>query len=312
MVYYLQQLQPVDDSRRLSTIPSARTSHVEGAEPSVPGTTAANLRANSQSSDITLLLSGYSYGSLILSRLLPMPEILSRFESAHIGTTPAEILLRARRLAQESRSTMTTAHSSPEPRGRRLTPSDATKPRLRASPVVVGGEETNPQERRRSRETSRSASIVHRSVEMPHRIKARIRRRSSGARSNAAMRSEESIASSQAARSAPGVSVRYLLISPLLPPLAHTLVAPASLSSLRGGVDRSTGFGMMNRPTLAVWGSEDGFTSNRRLKAWAERMTGSGHATGVLKWKDVQGAGHFWREPGAMKALMQEIRGWVK
>lgn len=315
MVYYLQQLQPPTELKRLSTIPSARVSRVDGAElpPSPPSTQTSSPRGSDQTSDIILLLSGYSYGSLVLSRLPPISEILDHFDNAPLGTTAAEILLRARRLAKESRSALEAAQASPEPRGRRLTPADATKPRLHASPVVVGGEETDPHTRQRSRESSRGARIVHRGAEIPHRIKARIRRRSSGARpgtKESAMRSEESIVSSAAKTSVSGVSVRYLLISPLLPPLAHTMMPPSSFAGFRGTADRTTGFGAMTCPALAVWGSIDSFTSNRRLKAWAERMGNVGPIS--LKWRDVEGAGHFWREHGVMKVLLDEIAGWVR
>lgn len=313
MVYYLQQLQPSDGLKRLSTIISPRNSRADGIEPLTTASQTSSPRSRSQSSDITLLLSGYSYGSLILSRLPPVAEIISRFESAPHGTTAAEIILRAYRLAKESRSVLESTQASPQTRGRRFTPADATKPRLHASsPVVVGGEETDPQERRRSRETSRGATIIHRSVEVPMRIKARIRRRSSGIRpstKDGAMKSEESI-STGASTATRGVGVRYLLISPVLPPLAHTLVPPASWTGLKGSVDKATGFGAVNCPTLAVWGTVDSFTSNRRLRAWAERTSKSGPA--ALKWRDFEGAGHFWREDGVMKLMTGEVAKWAR
>jgi hypothetical protein len=311
MVYYLQKLQPKDDMKRLSTIMSARTSRIDGLEPLTAASEAPSSQSSSRSSDTVLLLSGYSYGSLILSRLPPIAEMLSRFEAAPYGTTAAEIILRAFRLAKESRSILEAKQALPQSRGRRLTPADATKPRLHASPVIVGGEETPPQERRRSRETSRGAHIVQRGVEVPLRIKARMRRRNSGVRpstKDGAMRSEESIPTGTATP-VPGVRVMYLLISPVLPPLAHTLVPPASWIGLKGGIDRSTGIGAMTSPTLAVWGSIDSFTANRRLKAWAERLSKAGPAT--FKWMDFEGAGHFWREQGVMKSMTKRIEDWV-
>lgn len=349
MVYYLQKLQPSDyGPKRLSTIMSARTSRVD--EPNInnpfpPSGTTPSPRSDSQSSDIVLLLSGYSYGSLILSRLPPIEEILTRFESAPHGTTAAEIILRSYRLAKETRSQLETQQNQqqqqqqqtpPESRGRRLTPAtvETPKPRLRASAVVVGGEETDPQERRRSRETSRGASIVRRSVEVPMRIKARVRRRSSGvlrpgstgtgtgtSTGEDARRSSESVVAGAATGtgsagrstlpvSLPCVSIKYLLVSPVLPPLAHTLVPPASWAGLRGGVEKGTGFGTLSWPTLIVWGSVDSFTSNRRLKAWAGRL--SGKAGGKLRWRDFEGAGHFWREAGVMKLMTGEVGEWIR
>jgi hypothetical protein len=312
MVYYLQKLQPKDDSKRLSTIVSARTSRIDGLEPFTSASEIPSPRDNSRSSSVTLLLSGYSYGFLILSRLPPVAEILGRFEAAPRGTTAAEIILRAYRLSKESRSTLEAKQAMPQSRGRRLTPADATKPSLHASQVTLGGEETPPEERRRSRETSRGANIVHRGVEVPLRIANRMRRRSSGVRpstGHSPMKSQESITTG-ATTPVPSVKVLYLLISPVLPPLAHTLVPPASWTGLKGAVDKSTGVGSMMCPTLAVWGSIDSFTSSRRLKAWAERLSKAGPAT--FKWIDFEGAGHFWREHGVMKLMMQGIMSWVR
>jgi pimeloyl-ACP methyl ester carboxylesterase len=311
MIYYQQQLQPKDDLKRLSTIVSARTSRIDGLKPLTSASETPSPKDGSRSSNVTLLLSGYSYGSLILSRLPPVAEMLGRFEAAPRGTTAAEIILRAFRLAKESRSTLEIKQTLPQSRGRRLTPADATKPRLHASPVIVGGEETPPQERRRSRESSRG-NIVHRSAEVPLRIKARMRRRSSGVRpgtGHGPIGSEESVTTGTKTP-LPGVRVMYLLISPVLPPIAHTLVPPVSWTGLRGAVDKSTGVGAMTWPTLAVWGSMDSFTSNRRLKAWAERLSKAGPAT--LKWVDVEGAGHFWREQGVMRSMTEEIGHWVR
>ena len=343
MVYYLQKLQPSNDNdsddggpRPLSTIMSARTSRVDDPQSNSntfppSSTTPSPQRTSSQSNhNITLLLSGYSYGSLILSRLPPIEEILTRFESAPHGTTAAEIILRSYRLAQESTSQLLEIQQNqqppPESRGRRLTPADLPKPHLRASTaIVVGGEETLPQERRHSRETSRGASIVRRSVEVPMRIKARVRRRSSGVLrpgSNStstredAKASEESVvgAGNESASprvSVPDVSVRYLLVSPVLPPLAHTLMPPVSWAGLKGGVEKGTGFGTLTYPTLIVWGSVDSFTSNRRLKAWAERLSKAAGPE-MLRWRDFEGAGHFWREPGVMKSMTGEIGEWIR
>jgi hypothetical protein len=61
-----------------------------------------------------------------------------------------------------------------------------------------------------------------------------------------------------------------------------------------------------------VWGSVDSFTSNRRLKAWAERLSKAAGGPGMLRWRDFEGAGHFWREAGAMKAMTGEIGEWVR
>jgi pimeloyl-ACP methyl ester carboxylesterase len=123
------------------------------------------------------------------------------------------------------------------------------------------------------------------------------------------MKSAESIATGTTTP-VPSVRVLYLLISPVLPPLAHTLVPPVSWTGFKGAIDKSTGVGSMKYPTLAVWGSIDSFTSSRRLKAWAERLSKAGPAT--FKWTEFEGAGHFWREQGVMKLMMEGIKSWVR
>jgi hypothetical protein len=159
------------------------------------------------------------------------------------------------------------------------------------------------------------------------RIKARVRRRSSGvlrpgstgsSTRDMAKASEESVVTAAGAGtgtgsagfSTPDVRVRYLLVSPVLPPLAYTLVPP-SWAGLRGGVEKGTGFVAMACPTLIVWGSVDSFTSNRRLKAWAERLSKVA-GQGMLKWRDFEGAGHFWREEGVMRAMTGEVGEWIR
>lgn len=316
MIHYLQQLQPINSlNNHLSTILSARAPQTDPSSSS--NSTPSPPTSPSHQPSTLLLLSGYSYGSLILTRLPPLSEIQSRFDTAPAGTSAAEIILRARRLAQETHHTLSQATHS-EFRGRTLT-SSSPKPRLHAtsSPVVLGGEETDPSLRqgRRSREGSRGAALVRRSVEVPHRIKAHIHRRR-GSGSGGATRSEDDDGAA-AGGADPGtgarVRVSYLLISPLLPPLAHALVPPASVSGLRGAfVDRGSGFGALRERTLVVWGEGDGFTANKRLKGWAERMVALAEDEGKFTWVSVEEAGHFWREEGAMKRLVREIGKWVR
>jgi pimeloyl-ACP methyl ester carboxylesterase len=86
---------------------------------------------------------------------------------------------------------------------------------------------------------------------------------------------------------------------------------PVSWAGLKGGVEKGTGFGTLTYPTLIVWGSVDSFTSNRRLKAWAERLSKAA-GPGMLRWRDFEGAGHFWREPGVMKSMTGEIGEWIR
>ena len=39
-------------------------------------------------------------------------------------------------------------------------------------------------------------------------------------------------------------------------------------------------------------------------------MSKAGPAT--FKWTEFEGAGHFWREQGVMKLMMEGIKSWVR
>lgn len=131
---------------------------------------------------------------------------------------------------------------------------------------------------------------------------------------------------------------RYLLVSPLLPPVSSFLLGLGSGSwvgwakglvgmghhggrhhhSRRGGrgiMDgagdgSSGGFGIEESgvPVLVVYGDGDTFTGVKKYRRWRERMMGvSTSWSGV----EVEGAGHFWHEEGVMEELEGAVRAWV-
>lgn len=248
----------------------------------------------SSAAPISLLLGGYSFGSLILARLPPIPRIVARFESAERGTAASEIFLRARTLAKQTPQEAQTRPSTS--RGRGLTVDQPPgSPTSRASPVTVGGEETDPSERRKSRDTKHSAEFIR---EVPHKIKSRIRKHSG------AQHTERPLTASTLNPAQPMVAVAYLVISPVLVPFSTTLLPPGvSLSN------QELGLFPVSNPTLAVFGSADTFSSSKKLRQWAEGLAtvSSKH----FQWEQIDGAGHFWREQGVMRRLQSRIAGWT-
>ena len=306
VTYYLQYLQAHDEAAVMSPVTSTITAGQDLSNP------VASSPGRGSTPQFRLLLAGYSYGSLMLSRLPSVTAIIERFQSAECGTAAAEIILRAKRLAQETHETMQASQTPISPRGRQLAPEDAAgvhHTHGKPSPVTVGGEETDPSERRKSRDSRRSADIVRKGAEVPHRIKAHIRRQSSSVKTGPTHQSPNSLIDSG---QAPRVSPSYLLVSPLLPPVSHALCPPSSISSLLGKAkpDPSTGVGKLDRPTLAIWGAADSFTSNRKLRTWAEKL--SSESASDFEWAQIEGAGHFWREAGVMQELQQRIAAWLK
>lgn len=165
----------------------------------------------------------------------------------------------------------------------------------RASPVTVGGEETDPSERRRSRETKHSAEVIR---EMPHKIKSHIRKHSG------AQTGERPLTASPMNPGQPVVNVAYLIISPVLVPFSTTLLPPGiSLSN------QELGLFPASNPTLAVFGSGDTFSSSKKLRQWAEGLATA--SSQHFQWEQVDGAGHFWREQGVMGRLQSRVARWT-
>lgn len=74
---------------------------------------------------------------------------------------------------------------------------------------------------------------------------------------------------------------------------------------------------LVRNPTLLICGTEDMFTSSHKMDTWCKKMDAlSAQAVGSsgqssVRWKKVQGAGHFWREHGVEAQLTESLRKWV-
>lgn len=321
LVYYIHYLEVPETSPSLQTIQSIPI------PPENQNLDTSNVKIENQASttslarpnEIVLLLGGYSYGSLILLNLPPVPEILQRFQISVSGTAGSEILLRAQNLSRQTSRALHNVQGPSSPRGRRLQPSDADSSvqiRMRASPMTVGGEETNPTERRSSREIRRSGETARISGETPRRLKLQIRRRSSKCAIIKGLPDVQSPTTSAALgdKDPPVVKTFYLLISPLLPPISSALCLPASVSTMlrsrKTAAENITGKTLLEHPTLAVFGSSDTFTSSRKLRAWAQKQ--STDSKGSFQWTEIAKAAHFWREEGAMGGMTGRIHAWVQ
>lgn len=310
---------------------------------------------------LELLLAGYSFASLVLCRLPAVFAILSRFKSAENGTAATEIFLRARTLAIQHRKTIATRLQ----RGRRPSSTSPSKPAHWRNPshVILGGEESDlaSSRRRHSRGDSRGSCEAIR--ELPRTIKSRMHRPRSGqfhlrTSSDREQEQQHNTISSepqkqthqqQLQQQRQPISIRYLLISPVLIPLSTTLVPPgipfisATSTATAGGgstsletEEKSTAAGVfsLQYPTLIAFGSSDTFTSSKKLCQWAERLAKDSAAVATtaaaaaatnttttataphpvdakVEWTQIDGAGHFWREGGVMRELQGNIREWV-
>ena len=247
-----------------------------------------------------VILGGYSYGSLILRHLPPVPSIISPFSAPVPGTAASEILLRAHRLADSSNLTwINSARDHARPRRKRGSLN-----------VAMGGEETSPEKRRSSREIRRQS--VDReggrlSIDLGSRIRSLSHRRSfrKGERPRTPPVSNE-IHENGVGSTILMPEVRYLLISPLTPPVS-TVVAPG-LGPRFWGKEKEGREVVGKHTTLAVLGDQDIFSSAKKSREWAERMGGKPGSR--FEYVEVAGAGHFWHEIGVEEKLRNALRGW--
>ncbi|MCJ1319158.1 hypothetical protein MMC15_004491 [Xylographa vitiligo] len=255
---------------------------------------------------MTLLIGGYSYGSLITSNLPTTESIISHFSTVHKGTSEAEIRLRAFRM-----STQWNAEVALRPmRGRALGPIKTSATSTHA--ITFGGEESEPSTRRSSRDSRISLDLVRRSIDHSRA------RRSSTRRSTDidVPLLEERLESMRVA----DPHTIYLLISPLLPPISMFATmfskpgAPLKWQSGSPGTTDGTLYPIVedkfrNHATLAIFGDKDFFTSHKRLRKWAEQLTSTidSHFT----FHEIHKAGHFWHEEGVDAEMRKCIREWL-
>jgi hypothetical protein len=187
-----------------------------------------------------VVLGGYSYGSLILKHLPPVLSILQRFSNPLAGSAVDEILLRAHKLADQSNLEWINEAREAE-RERRSRKHD------HKTSVTIGGEETSPEQRRKSREVNRSLDIP-RSLDIGHRL------RSLSHRGSRAGKPTTSLEGTEIRLVIP--EVRYLLISPLTSPIS-ILATPALGQKLWGRSTDAKTMSVGKFASLAVYGDQD-------------------------------------------------------
>lgn len=251
----------------------------------------------SESANVPMvILGGYSYGSLILKHLAPVPSILQSFESPIAGSAHDEILIRSRTLAQQSNTTWSDTARLQEREGR---------PRLqnheKKSSVIMGGEETTPDKRKTSRDIRRSVDRGP-SGDFGNRLR-------SFSHGHCRRKDDHTLSPLETVKGAPIAvpEVHYMLISPLTTPIS-TLAAPALVQKFwnksKVVFDELT----LQHATLAIYGDSDIFSSAKRVRDWSRQlksMPGSRFSS-----VEVPGAGHFWVEGGVEEELRSALSKW--
>jgi len=261
-----------------------------------------------------LVIGGYSYGSLMASRVPAVDTILDLIRTNRPDTSEHEIKERAKHLAQDFCNMLRMQSSTGSAqRGRMdLRIVDGTASPSRG--IAAGGYESEAASRRISRESSRKSIDVERFRQSIDRVRHTLGKRSfshNGSRNH----------SSTPNNTLPLMDFRigYLLISPLLPPVAGFITMFSSpdfrlqQKVLSGGetgaVKRYHSQDITQFPCCIIFGSKDMFTSSKKLRKWAEDIAGRNKK---FLYHEVIGAGHFWHEPGVERKLRDSVRQWIE
>jgi pimeloyl-ACP methyl ester carboxylesterase len=256
-----------------------------------------------------LILAGYSYGSMIASHLPSSGCVLNLFNAAAKGSAEIEIRLRASHLSSQTLENLRTRQQRSHGRASLRLP--ALQSNLgsshSSSSVLVGGFESEAVEQRIDRESRRSLD-VRRSLD---RVRQKIHPRQH--RVPDSNDETDGDVKSDAECNLIVPQICYLLISPILPPIA-TFATLFSRLSFKGRQPEKhisssdAGHDLVKCPSFAIYGSKDFFTSVKKLRIWAEklnRMPGS-----KFEYHEVDGAGHFWHEAKGLEQMKDHIRDW--
>ena len=255
-----------------------------------------------------LILGGYSYGSMIASRLPSLKIVREFFSHAKVGSAEAEIFLRARNLSTMHIREESNRLLEQQSRGRMLSPTHA---------IAVGGFESDASSGRTSRDSKQSLESTTRTLEA-----VRLKLSSGRTDSSRALRSR--IDTPEKSDFIPDVTlvlpeICYLLISPLLGPTAAFATMFSNLcftyiptSFTTKGEELSTSIPdleLTTRPSLAVYGTKDLFTSHKKVRKWAEQL--KQRPGSRFDFREVEGAGHFWHESGVEESMKVAIKSWL-
>ncbi|KAF2643233.1 hypothetical protein P280DRAFT_394369 [Massarina eburnea CBS 473.64] len=247
-----------------------------------------------------VVLGGYSYGSLILKHMPPIPTILHPFSAPLAGSAVDEILLRAYKLAD--RANLEWINQARDFERRQKKRQKAQEHKLS---VMMGGEETSPEKRRSSRDIRLSMDGGgRRSLDIGNTLRSLSHRRSA----NPSPSTQTPPKTTAPKRMISMPQVRYLLISPLTPPIS-ALAAPSLVPKFWSKPsDGASGDVISKHTTLVIFGDQDIFGSVKKVRDWTGGIQSESGSR--FHGVEVEGAGHFWHEEGVERELRDALIQW--
>ncbi|KAI4267727.1 MAG: hypothetical protein L6R38_008129 [Xanthoria sp. 2 TBL-2021] len=218
-----------------------------------------------------LLLAGYSYGALLTRHLPNVPAILSQFSRVLKTSTQAEIRRRAYNLA------FITARDLPSPA------------------YLASIEYFKPSAKQMLEEKAKK----HRNeLKTPF-----VREKAKDSWPNQHLEGDPSEVDYTARVEVPTPMTHYLLISILFGPAALFVTGFRKLADVdMGKLDEK----FQHNPTAIIHGDWDKITSESRLIDWVAKI--EDRSGGKCQLVGVDGAGHSWKEKGAMNKLKSLLR----
>lgn len=310
LAYYLHFISPTRHTNGDSSDVDSLQQVPTGISPSVPHDAPI------------FLIGGYSYGSMIASKLTSLRDVLQMFTSPPASSNAAQIRLQAECLAGQQSGLSSCARNALSYRhqpgyctdtatinGTMRTPEPVLGPQdLRRNSCVGRGkvmplmDSVDATAAKTGEELRANSFEPNHQVHTPHRA---------GRRNRSA-----SVMTSKAGR-LPAVSdftiprEAYLLVSPIpgiMTRLTTMSLLPSALTRSQDVSDRDGKIACY--PTLAVFGDQDCFVSAAKLRSWAARLKGLPDSK--FQAKEVSKAGHFWIEHGAIASLHVLVDEFVK
>jgi hypothetical protein len=242
---------------------------------------------------VQLVFGGYSYGSLITTRLPETDVILKRLsEQTKVAT---EIRTRARDFSMQVNEDFASV-SSPTHLGI-----------LGEEPVRLSFDHTlavGTEEDVKAAQGKHGGHVdVRKSLD---NVSRRISKHFKHPLQDKISEDKMDDTSTENISSLPSVKASYLLISPLLPPISS--LTTLSLSFFSDASTKDYLQKLKSQPTLAIYGGHDIFTSAKKVRTWcSEILQTNQNFRGV----EISEASHFWTEKGVASKLGAAVKEWI-
>ncbi|KAI1613907.1 Alpha/Beta hydrolase protein [Exophiala viscosa] len=257
---------------------------------------------NSVTGPPILILGGYSYGSMIAAHLPSLETVTGILKEPKPDSAESEIRLRANDLAKDMKAYFA------------MHPAAGGSHALPNSPSQMGGYGSDAASRRIHRESSRRSIDGERVRKSVDRVRRKLSRDTSGRIQSVS--SDNTVESKPpATRSSPVMPrLAYVLVSPLLSTVAGftTVFSKLKFTPKGGGggiVPTEEFHELVSHPCCCLYGTEDIFTSERKLRRWTEELVGKAGPKFVVVTAQT---GHFWREADGPLRIRQGLADWLR